>query len=254
MQNALTTAATGMAAQQFRIDTIANNLANANTPAFKGSGAVFQDLLYRATPAGSSAAAGVAVGTGAAASASARDLGQGALQETGKPTDLAIEGDGFFRVRRADGTAAYTRAGNFQLDGEGRLTSAGGDLLVPGISVPDGASEVVVSPEGRVSARLQDGTRAEVGRIVLVRFANPSGLAGAGDGLLVETEASGRARAVEPGAAGAGLLRQGFLEASNVSLTAEMTALIEAQRAFGILAKVVSAADEMQGMANSLRR
>ena len=254
MDNALSAAASGMLAQQLRIDTIANNLANANTPGFKGSAAAFKDLLYRAAPAGSSASGGVQIGSGAAASTVSRDLEQGALRETGVATDLAIEGDGFFRVRRGDGSFAYTRAGNFQVDAAGRLTTASGDLVVPPIVVPAGSSDLVVAPDGSVSARREDGTRVDVGRLVVARFANPAALVAAGDGLLLATEASGPAVDAAPGAGGAGAIRQGYLEASNVSLTSEMTALIEAQRAFGVLSKVVSAADEMHGMANSLRR
>src|SRR3712207_3514321 len=131
MDNALSAAASGMLAQQLRIDTIANNLANASTPGFKGSSASFKDLLYRAAPAGSSGSGGVQLGSGAAAATVSRDHTQGALRDTGVPTDLAIDGDGFFRVRRGDGTVAYTRAGGFQVDAMGRLTTAGGDLLVP---------------------------------------------------------------------------------------------------------------------------
>jgi len=248
MDNALSAAATGMLAQQLRIETIANNLANANTPGFKGSAAAFKDLLYRAAPAGSSGSGGIQIGSGAAAAAVSRDLAQGALRETGVATDLAIEGDGFFRVRRSDGGFAYTRAGNFQLDAAGRLTTATGDLVVPPLVVPAGASDLTVSPEGAVSARRADGTRVEVGRLTVARFANPAALAAVGDGLLLATEGSG------PAVEAAGVIRQGYLEASNVSLTSEMTALIEAQRAFGVLSKVVSASDEMHGMANSLRR
>ena len=250
MQNALTAAATGMLAQQLRIDTIANNLANVSTPGFKESRVAFRDLLYRGPAAGSSTAAGVAVGTGATVSSGSRDERQGVLQSTGRPTDLAIEGEGFFQVRRPDGTLAYTRAGNFQVDARGRLTTASGDLLVPPISLPrDG--EPTVDPDGAVAVTRPDGTRAQVGRIELVRFANPTGLAAVGDGLLVETASSGAPTAA---GASAGAIRQGFLEGSNVSLMTEMTALIEAQRAFGILSKIVTASDEMHGMANSLKR
>ena len=248
MDNALNAAASGMLAQQLRIDTIANNLANANTPGFKGSAASFKDLLYRAAPAGSSGSAGVHIGSGAAAATMSRDLQQGALRETGVATDLAIEGEGFFRVRRTDGTVGYTRAGNFQLDAAGRLTTASGDLVVPPIVMPAGSTDLVVAPDGAVSARRADGARVDVGRLVVARFENPAALAAAGDGLLLATDASG------PAVDGGGVVRQGYVEASNVSMTTEMTALIEAQRAFGVLSKVASAADEMHGMANSLRR
>lgn len=252
MSDALRAAASGMAAQQLRIDTIANNLSNASTPGFKASRASFGDLLYRDASTGSSTAAGVRVGSGAAAVSVDRDDATGVLQETGRPTDLAIEGHGFFRVRGADGSVSYTRAGNFQLDANGRLVTPGGELLDPPVALPAGASGLTVGTDGRVGATGADGRRVELGRITLATFANPAGLAPSGDGLFTATDASGPARALEPGRGNAVL--QGRLESSNVSLMTEMTSLIEAQRAFGMLSKVVSASDEMYGIANGLKR
>ncbi len=251
MMDALYSAATGMMAQQTSMDVVANNLANATTSGFKRDRMDLVDLEYQPfrLPNGRDGQ----VGLGAAPGQIAKEHAQGGLQNTGRGMDVAIQGDGFFQVTRSDGTLAYTRAGNLQVDANGRIGLPSGELLQPRITVPAGAGEVSIGPGGAVTATV-NGAIADLGKISTASFTNPSGLQAAGDNLFVATANSGAGDLGAPGTADRGMLSQGFLEASNVNVGTEMISLIVTQRAFEASSKVVSASDEMMGMANGLRR
>ena len=253
MMRSLYTAATGMDAQQTKMDTIANNLANANTTGFKKSRADFEDLLsetirspQEAGPNGGAAPAPVQVGLGVKTAATTRSFSQGDFVQTGNPMDLAIEGTGFFRVTRPNGELGYTRAGNFRIDSEGRLVTQRGELLEPRITVPPNATEVNVSPDGTFTAKVPGETRpVELGQLELVSFVNPAGLEALGGNLYVETTASGAPTLNRPGDNGTGSLTQGFLESSNVKAVEEMVAMISTQRSYELNSKVIQTADQM---------
>jgi flagellar basal-body rod protein FlgG len=248
-----------MDAQQQRIDIIANNLANVNTTGFKKSRADFQDLLYQQVRApGTSSAQGVSVpggiqiGTGVRTAATHRTFTTGDLQQTGNQFDLAIEGNGFFQVTMPDGTPAFTRSGNFEVDQEGQIVTPDGHPLDPAIAIPPGATAVTVGEDGTVSVQLDGETAAtELGQIQLANFVNPGGLMAVGRNFLVPTTASGDPQIGPPGSEGVGSLAQGFIEMSNVKVVEEMIGLIASQRAYEISSKVIQASDEMmQATAN----
>jgi flagellar basal-body rod protein FlgG len=251
MLNALYSAASGMRAQQSSMDVVANNLANATTVGFKRDRVDLVDLDYR--PFLLAEGGEAQIGLGSAPGRIAKEHEQGALQQTGRVLDVAIQGEGFLQVVRADGSLAYTRAGNLQVDANGRLGLAGGELLQPRITIPAGAGDVTIAPDGRVSA-VVDGATRELGRIATASFANPAGLRALGDSQFAATANSGIAALGAPGAGGRGALTQGAIESSNVNVGTEMISLITTQRAFEAAGKVVSASDEMMGMANGLRR
>jgi len=261
MIRALHTAATGMDAQQQRIDVISNNLANVNTTGFKKQRADFQDLLYQTVRApgttsaqGTSVPSGLQIGTGVRTAATHRSFTTGDLMQTGNQFDMAIEGQGFFQVTMPGGQLAYTRAGNFELDQQGQLVTTDGYLLDPAIAIPPGAKTVTIGADGTVSATL-DGEAAatEVGQIQLVNFVNPGGLQAMGRNFYQATTASGDAQSGPPGLQGMGTLGQGFLEMSNVKVVEEMINLISSQRAYDINSKVIQASDEMlQTATNSI--
>jgi flagellar basal-body rod protein FlgG len=262
MIRALFTAATGMTAQQLNIDTTANNLANVNTTGFKRSRVDFQDLLYQtprmpgaATAQGADAPTGLQVGSGVRPASTQRIFSQGDFQQTDNPLDLVIEGDGFFQVLRGDGTTAYTRAGSFRKDANGRLVNSDGFHLQPEISIPAQAVNISIGTDGVVSVTLAgSGTPQQVGTIELARFANPAGLNAIGRNLFLPTAASGNAITGAPGSQGFGTLSQGFVEMSNVKVVEEMVNLIIGQRAYEAGSKAVQSADEMLQLANNLRR
>jgi flagellar basal-body rod protein FlgG len=253
MFRSLNVAATGMAAQETQLDTIANNLANANTYGYKRQDARFEDLLYQndrgasQNADGTVAPTGTQVGTGVRVTATTRSSSQGSLDQTGNPLDLAIQGHGFFAVTNTDGTIAYTRSGSFQLDAQGRITTANGLPLEPPITVPTNATSITIAADGTVSVVQPGATTApnRVGQIQLTTFPNPAGLQAEGQNLMTATAASGEAMTGTAGAEGRGTLLQGALEQSNVDVVNEMVALIRAQRAYEINSKVISAADEM---------
>lgn len=251
MMGALYSAATGMRAQQTSMDVVANNLANATTAGFKRDRLDLVDLDYR--PFLLAGGGEAQVGLGSAPGQIAKEHEQGAMQETGRALDVAIQGEGFFQVTRPDGTLAYTRAGNLQVDGRGRIGLPGGELLQPRITLPPNASDVTIAADGQVSAVVNGATRT-VGSIQIAGFANPGGLSAVGDNLFIATANSGAAAPGAPGAGGRGGLTQGALESSNVNVGTEMISLITTQRAFEAASKVVTASDEMMGMANALRR
>lgn len=251
MMDALYSAATGMIAQQTSMDVVANNLANATTTGYKRDRLDLTDLAYQPfrLPTGKDGQ----VGLGAAPGAVGKEHDHGALQNTGRNLDVAIQGDGFLQVTRPDGTLAYTRAGNLQIDAGGRLGTSGGDLLQPRVTVPPRATDIVISPNGDVSAAV-NGTVRKIGAVETAGFANPAGLQAEGGNLFIATANSGRANVGAPGSGGRGPLSQGVLESSNVNVGNEMISLIVTQRAFEASSKVISASDEMMGMANGLRR
>ncbi|RMH65735.1 MAG: flagellar basal-body rod protein FlgG [Bacteroidetes bacterium] len=262
MLRALRTAALGMTAQQMGVDNTANNLANANTTSFKRQTVVFQDLLYQTVQApgqgeaeGEARPASLQVGHGAAAIATVRNFEQGGLISTGNPLDLAINGDGFFQVRRPDGSVVYTRDGTFTVSAEGLITTQTGLTLEPDLSIPTEAAEIIVSEDGYVSARIHgEVDLMPLGQLELVRFANPAGLRAIGGNLFEQTSASGEPVLGAPGQDNLGLVRQGFLEAANVDVVQEMVNLITAQRAYEINSKMVSTSEDMLQIANTMKR
>lgn len=250
---ALFTAATGMGAQQIRIDAIANNLANLNTTGFKQMRAEFQDLLYetlRAPGATSTAGAtlptGVQLGHGVRLAASSRIFTQGERQSTGNELDLAIDGDGFFQIQKPGGETLYTRDGTFKRDRDGNIVTVEGFLLLPNIQIPADTIQLTILRDGTVSA-LQAGTETptNLGQIELARFANPAGLRAVGGNLFAATEASGDVEVGLPDEDGFGSLAQGFLESSNVNVASELVQMILAQRAFELNSRVIQAGDQM---------
>jgi flagellar basal-body rod protein FlgG len=252
MFRSLNVAATGMAAQETQLDTIANNLANANTTGYKHQNAQFEDLLYQnVRTAAQNADANVAptqtqIGTGVRTLATSRSFSEGTIQQTGNSLDLAIEGQGLFAVTQQDGTTAYTRAGSLQLDAQGRITTPDGLPIEPTIVIPPTVTSVTVASDGTISA-VQPGspTATRVGQLQLTTFPNPNGLQATGHNLFVQTESSGEPITGAPGADGRGTIMQGALEGSNVDVVSEMVAMIQAQRTYEMSSKVVSAADEM---------
>ncbi|MCC6748505.1 MAG: flagellar basal-body rod protein FlgG [Deltaproteobacteria bacterium] len=253
MLRALSTAATGMEAQQSKLDVVANNLANVNTAGFRKSRTDFADLLYETIRAPGTAAAegrevpvGVQIGHGTKLVATQMDLGQGQLKQTDNPLDMAIEGDGFFAVSTPDGRTAYTRAGTFKTDSQGQLTTADGNILDPAVSIPADATKVTIGKDGTISALLAGQTQpTQLGKIQLVTFPNPAGLSRVGGNLFLPSQASGEAKQGAPGTNGMGTIAQGFVELSNVKVVEEMIELIVGQRAYEANSRVVRAADEM---------
>lgn len=258
MFDALYIGATGMQAQQTHVDTIANNLANANTPAYKKSRVSFTDLVLKASqPAGAAAPLAATQGTGAgvALAAAAKLFEPGELKKTESPMDIAIQGEGFLELQMADGTRAYTRGGTLKVNADGQLATLAGVPLKPGIAIPDNASAVLVSASGRVQVQVKgQSTPIEAGQLEVVRFTNPQGLLAQGGNVYRATEASGEAIGGKPGEDGMGTIAQGFVEGSNVKMVEEMVNLMVAQRAYEASVKVVQASDEMLGMINGLRR
>lgn len=261
MLRSLYTAATGMEAQQLRMDVTANNLANANTTGFKRTRAEFEDLLAETiTPAGvptqqgGARAAPLQVGLGVKPVATTRSYAQGDLVNTQNPLDLAIEGPGFFRVQRTNGEFGYTRAGNFRVDANGQLQTQRGEAIEPSINVPHDAMAVTVRADGTVTAKTPGrDDLTELGRLELVMFPNPGAMESIGGNLMSANAASGDPFVVKPGEQGAGLLSQGFLESSNVEAVEEMINMITTQRSYELNSKVIQTADQMLQKLTSLR-
>ena len=253
MLRALWTGATGMSSQQLLIDTISNNLANVNTAGFKRQSVSFQDLYYETVAVGRGSTA--SLGSGSRTVATDRSFRQGNLEETDNPLNAAIEGEGFFVVETGTGTA-YTRDGSFRVDGDGRLCTASGyTVSVQGgaLQVPDGATDVQITEDGTITAEVS-GVRQVLGKLDLALFPNTSGLEAVGGNLFKETALSGTPRLTVAGQDGAGTVRGGYLETSNVDIVTEMVNLIIAQRAFELNSKAVETADQMWGIANNVKR
>ena len=260
MNLSLYSAATGMEAQQLNLNTIANNLANVNTPGFKRSKIEFQDLLYQKPRAsgsdsggGNLVPTGIEVGNGSRVAATSKVFTQGQLTQTGEKFDVAIQGDGFFEVQRADGTIGYTRDGSFKHNAQGQMVNVDGLPLIGGFQpIPAGASSVNIAQNGEVTVQSASGTQSF--RLTMTRFANPSGLRSLGGNLYEETAASGTPESGSPSEAGFGSIIQGYTEASNVNIVEEMVNLIVAQRAYEINSKSIQTSDEMlQNVANMKR-
>jgi flagellar basal-body rod protein FlgG len=261
MLRSLYTAATGMEAQQLRMDVISNNLANTSTTGFKKVRAEFADLLSETIrgaeapdPRGGTSPAPLQVGLGVRTGATTRNFSQGELLTTHNPLDLAIEGAGFFRVTRPDGEPAYTRAGNFRVDATGRLVTTKGEVIEPEITFPQDTIQVMVRADGSVLAKLAGQPEPQaVGQLELHTFPNPGGLEAIGGNLLIQTAASGQAVTGRPGEQGAGTIAQGFLEGANVKAVEEMIDMIATQRAYELNSRVITTADQMLQKLTNLR-
>lgn len=253
MLRALWTGATGMSSQQLLIDTISNNLANVNTAGFKKQRAAFQDLYYETIAVGRGGTA--TLGSGSRTSATDRSFRQGNIERTDDPFHAGIEGQGFFVIQTGTGTA-YTRDGSFRVDGESRLCTASGHTVSVGgsvLQIPQGAMEIEIGESGMITA-VVGNVRQTLGQLDLVLFSNPAGLEAVGGNLFKQTLLSGEAVTAVPGQNGAGVIRGGYLETSNVEIVTEMVNLIIAQRAFELNSKAVETADQMWGIANSVKR
>jgi flagellar basal-body rod protein FlgG len=251
-------ARTGLDAQDMRMRVISNNLANVNTTAFKRDRASFQTLAYQVVTAPGAAstaetkyATGLNLGTGVRIQGTARIETEGSLATTGNSLDLALDGDGYFQIQMPGGTLAYTRAGNFSRSPEGQLITSEGYQVMPGITIPDGATNITIGTDGTVSATVPGQTEAsQIGQIQVANFPNAAGLQATGDNYLVETSASGTANLGIAGQDGRGNIRQGMLEGSNVNVVQELVDMIETQRAYEVNSKMVQATDEMLRNAN----
>jgi len=259
---ALKIAATGMAAQQMRVETISNNLANMSTTGYNARRAEFADLHYQQmTRAGTVNASngtvlptGVQLGLGVRPSAVSLQLSQGALSATGSDLDLAIDGQGYLEVTLPSGQAAFTRDGGLKRSADGLIVTSDGFPIVPEIVIPADTRSISINASGEVYAYFSDATEAQLlGQFTLSGFTNPKGLEAIGSNLFVETEASGPSLVSDPGTDGLGTLRQGYLEDSSVDPVREITELIEAQRGYELNAKVISAADQMLGATTQVR-
>lgn len=260
---ALSIAATGGRALMSKIDTIANNLANVNTTGFKKSRANFADLFYQQIQRAGFGQAGInqnptglAFGMGVRLSSTEKLFDSGSLERTDRQLDIAIDGEGFFRLQLPDNTIAYTRAGVFNRDSQGNLVTPQGYLLNPQITVPQNITGIMIDTTGVIQGLdpTQPQTLQQIGQLQLTRFVNPSGLEAFGDNLFRESSASGQPIDGTPAQGGFGLIRQGFLEESNVDVIKEMVDLIQTQRAFEINGNSIRAADEMLQNVNALRR
>lgn len=259
---ALKIAATGMSAQQLRVETISNNLANMNTTGYNARRAEFSDLHYQqATRAGTVNASdgtvlptGVQLGLGVRPAAVSVHLAQGALTATGNDLDIAIEGNGYLEVTMPSGESAYTRDGALKRSAEGLIVTNDGYAVVPEIVIPEDARSLSINGQGEVYAYFHDAPEGQLlGQFSLAGFSNAKGLEALGSNLFSETEASGPPVISEPGEDGLGTMRQGYLEASSVDAVREVTELIEAQRGYEMNAKVISAVDQMMGATTQVR-
>jgi flagellar basal-body rod protein FlgG len=260
---ALYTAATGMAAQELNVQVISNNIANLRTTGYKKQRAAFQDLIYdhvrrvgsQASDQGTILPVGIDLGGGVKTVGTPRLMSQGTLSPTGNDLDIAIRGEGFFKILMPDGTFTYTRDGSFQMDNQGRIVNAQGNLLQPTITIPQNASGLTINAQGQVSVTLPGQTAStNIGQIGLTRFINKAGLMPIGDNLFVETPASGQPQDGTANTDGYGDMQQSNLEQANVEVVSEISDLIAAQRAYEMNSKVVSAADQMMQSTSNLFR
>lgn len=262
MMRSLWTAATGMIGQQFNVDVVSNNLANVNTTAFKKDRVDFEDLMYQrmllaGTPTSGDVVipTGIQVGLGTRVAATQKMFEQGSVKRTGNPLDVAIEGDGFFRITLPDGTTGYTRDGSFKLDSTGRVVTSDGDPLADALTIPQDATAILVTTDGTVSVQQPGAVApAQIGTITLAKFVNPAGLGAIGQNLYLETASSGAPVQAQPQTQGLGALRQGFLEMSNVQVVESMVDLITAQRAYEVNSRSIQTSDAMLQTAAGLKR
>jgi len=264
MMRSLWTAASGMTGQQFNIDTIANNLSNVNTVGFKQNRTDFEDLLYQTSRVAGTPATeltvvptGVQVGHGVRVAATQKIYTQGALQSTGNVSDIAIQGEGFFRVLLIDGSYGYTRDGAFKIDSNGQIVNSNGYRLMPEVVLPENfeRESLAISQDGRVTVKVSgNDDPLLVGQIELYRFVNPAGLQAIGENILKVSNASGNPIGGRPGFDGMGKVIQKFVEMSNVSVVQEMVNMIVAQRAYELNSKAIQTSDTMLGIAANLKR
>ena len=260
---ALHTAATGMAAQELNVQVISNNIANLRTTGYKKQTAAFQDLIYehirrvgaQSSDQGTILPVGIDIGGGVKTVGTPRSMTQGTLSQTGNDLDLAITGEGFFKIQMPDGTFTYTRDGSFQMDAQGRVVNAQGNPVQPTITIPQNASGIAINAQGQLSVTLPGSTTpTTVGQIGLTRFINKAGLQPIGDNLFTDTPASGTPQDGIANTDGFGDMQQSNLEQANVEAVTEISDLIAAQRAYEMNAKVVSAADQMLQSTSALFR
>ncbi|WP_234679450.1 flagellar basal-body rod protein FlgG [Bradyrhizobium monzae] len=260
---ALHTAATGMAAQELNVQVISNNIANLRTTGFKKQTAAFQDLIYehvrrvgaQASDQGTILPVGVDIGGGVKTVGTPRSMTQGTLSQTGNDLDLAMSGEGFFKILMPDGTYQYTRDGTFQMDNQGRIVTAQGNPVQPTITIPNNASGITVNEQGQVTVTLPGSSSNTVlGQIGVTRFINKAGLQPVGSNQFTETTSSGAPQDGTANSEGYGKITQGSLEQANVDVVSEMSDLIAAQRAYEMNAKVISAADQMMQSTTALFR
>jgi flagellar basal-body rod protein FlgG len=259
----LHTAATGMMAQELNVQVISNNIANMRTTGYKRQRAEFQDLLYQhlrrvgtqTSDQGNILPTGIELGSGVKTAGTPRIMSQGGLLPTEKELDMAIRGEGFFRVLLPDGRTAYSRDGSFELDAQGRLVTAQGYVIQPGLTLPQNARAVTVNSQGQMLATLPGtNTPTQIGQLELSIFVNKAGLQAVGDNLFLETPASGTPQNGTPGNEGFGDIQQGNLEQANVEAVKEISDLISAQRAYEMNAKVISASDQMLTSTSNMMR
>jgi flagellar basal-body rod protein FlgG len=259
---ALYTAATGMAAQELNVQVISNNIANMRTTGYKKQRAAFQDLIYdhvrrvgaQASDQGTILPVGVDIGGGVKTVGTPRLMSQGTLSPTGNDLDIAIRGEGFFKIQVPDGTYAYTRDGSFMMDARGRVVTAQGNPVQPTITIPQNSSQITINAQGQLTVMLPGSTTPTlVGQIGLTRFINKAGLNPIGDNLFTDTPASGTPQDGVANTDGFGDMQQGNLEQANVEVVTEISDLIAAQRAYEMNSRVIKAADEMLSSTANLR-
>jgi flagellar basal-body rod protein FlgG len=253
MINSLWIAKTGMTAQQTQLDVISHNLANVSTAGFKRNNAVFEDLIYQnlrqvgaQTTEQNQLPTGLHLGLGVNVVATSRNFTQGPLQQSGNSLDVAINGNGFFEIQLPDGTIGYTRDGSFKLDAQGRVVTSSGLPVANGITVPPNATNVSISEDGVVSATVPGNTQPQqIGQLAMSSFVNTAGLEPVGQNMYKESAASGPPQQGQPGTNGLGIMRQGFLESSNVNVVEELVTMIQTQRAYEMNSKAIQTSDQM---------
>lgn len=262
MIRALYTAATGMTGMQTQVDTTSNNIANVNTVGYKKQRAEFADLFYQtmqyagtATSETTISPTGIEVGLGVRPTSIAKHFTQGSPKETGNNLDIAITGKGFFQIELPDGSIGYTRSGSFKLDSEGNIVNSEGYRVIPNITIPEDTTKINIGTDGTISVVQANSPELNIlGQIETTNFINPAGLHSLGDNLYINTNASGEPINGIPGTEGFGMLRQGFIEMSNVKLVEEMTDLITGQRAYEANSKTIQTVDSMLQTVNALKR
>lgn len=253
MMNSLWIAKTGMTAQQTQLDVISHNLANVSTTGFKRNNAVFEDLVYQnLRQVGAQAdeenqlPTGLHLGLGVNVVATSRKFTQGSLQQTENSLDVAIDGKGFLEITMPDGTTAYTRDGSFKLDSQGRVVTSGGLPVAPGLTVPADTKSISIAQDGTVSVTVAgNATPQQIGQLTMSSFINPAGLEPVGQNLFRESAASGAPQQGQPGTNGLGIIKQGFVENSNVNVVEELINMIQTQRAYDLNSKAVQTSDQM---------
>ena len=259
----LHTAATGMMAQELNVQVISNNIANMRTTGYKRQRVEFQDLLYehvsrigtQTSAQGNKLPVGIDLGAGVKTVGTPRLMTQGTLSKTGSSLDLAIRGEGFFKIQLPDGSYAYSRDGSFQMDAQGRIVTAQGNVVSPAITIPQNSTGLTINAQGQVSVTTQGSTASTVvGQLTLTRFINQAGLLPVGDNMFIESAASGSPQDGQPNTDGAGDLQQGNLEQANVEAVNEISDLIAAQRSYEMNAKVITAADQMLSATSNMMR